>query len=155
MLFRLLLIFTLLPLAELLVLVWVKEQTSWGVTIALVLATGLIGAALIKWQGLWTVNRIRLQIRQGELPAAAIVDGMLILVAGALLITPGLLTDAAGFLLLVPAVRTRIRQWLSRRIQARFMPRDETRRDEIIDVQVIRPPSTDDPSDAGPGDTSR
>jgi len=120
MLFRLLLLFTVVPLVELWLLFGIAKRTSIWFTIALVLVTGFVGAALARWQGWRTVTRIQDELRQGHLPAGALVDGVLILVAGVLLITPGVLTDSLGFLLLIPPCRTLVKAYLARRFQYRI-----------------------------------
>lgn len=109
MLARLALLFVTVPLAELALLVWVGRRMGLLPTVALVVVTGIAGAALARWQGLATLARFRAALDAGRLPHAELVEGMLILVAGAVLLTPGLLTDVGGFLLLVPPVRRFVR----------------------------------------------
>jgi UPF0716 protein FxsA len=109
MLARLALLFVTVPLAELALLVWVGRRVGLVPTVALVVVTGIAGAALARWQGLATLDRFRAALDAGRLPHRELVDGVLILVAGAVLLTPGLLTDLAGFLLLVPPVRRLVR----------------------------------------------
>lgn len=112
MFLRLLLLFTLVPIAELVILVWLARETSLLTTAIIVLGTGFLGAALAKWQGFRAWNAIRADLAAGRAPAVSVVDGVMILIAGAFLLTPGLLTDACGFALLVPAVRTKLRKRL-------------------------------------------
>lgn len=109
MLARLALLFVTVPLAELALLVWVGRRMGLLPTVALVVVTGIAGAALARWQGLATLGRFRAALDAGRLPHRELVDGVLILVAGAVLLTPGLLTDVAGFLLLVPPARRFVR----------------------------------------------
>jgi len=118
MLFRLLLLFTVIPLAELWLLVRIMQRTSFTATIALVVLTGVVGASLARWQGFRTVRRIQDELAAGRMPTESLVDGLLILVAGAVLVTPGVLTDAFGFMLLIPACRTLAKRWLKRRFAA-------------------------------------
>ena len=73
------------------------------------MSTGFIGAWLARAQGLMIMLQIQLDLAEGRMPAPRLIDGTMILIAGAFLITPGLITDTAGFLLLVPAIRTAIR----------------------------------------------
>src|SRR3990172_2867224 len=105
MLFYLFLLFTVVPLAELALLVWLGGQTEWWVPILLVVADGIAGALLWRWQGWKVITRIQDEMSAGKMPADALVDGLLVFLAGALLITPGMLTDAAGFALLIPPLR--------------------------------------------------
>ena len=121
MLTYLILLFVTVPLAELALLIWVGGQVGLAVTVTLVIVTGILGASLARWQGLATLARFQSRLGAGELPAEDLIDGILILVAGAVLLTPGLLTDCAGFLLLVPVVRRWIRGWLMGRFAARMV----------------------------------
>ena len=107
---RLLLLFILTPLIELWLLMLVSEHLCAATTIWLVLLTGFVGASLARRQGLQTWIAIQRETQQGKMPAASLVDAMMIFVAGVLLITPGMLTDVVGFSLLVPPVRAFLRK---------------------------------------------
>lgn len=104
--FFLLLLFVVLPIAELALLIRIGQAIDWPATIAIVLLTGVIGSALARWQGLKVVREIQTKLAAGELPGRALFDGALILFAGAVLITPGVITDLLGFMLLLPPVRS-------------------------------------------------
>ncbi len=117
----LILLFVAIPLAELALLVWVGGQVGLGATVALVVVTGILGASLARSQGLATLSRFQSRLGAGEIPHQDLIDGILILLAGAVLLTPGLITDIAGFLLLVPAVRRSVRRWLVARFSARMV----------------------------------
>lgn len=117
----LVLIFVGVPLAELALLIWVGGEIGVGATVALVVVTGILGASLARWQGLATLARFQRRLGAGELPHEDLIDGVLILIAGAVLLTPGLLTDAAGFLLLVPTARRALRDELLRRLERRLV----------------------------------
>ncbi|MCA9010037.1 MAG: FxsA family protein [Planctomycetaceae bacterium] len=114
---RLFLLFALVPLAELWLLMELAKRTNWLTTIAVVLTTGLVGISLVRWQGINTWREIQRQLASGKSPSRTIVSGVLILIAGALLLTPGLLTDTLGFLLLIPPVRYAAAMYL----QSRFV----------------------------------
>jgi UPF0716 protein FxsA len=120
---RLLFLLTLLPLVELVLLAWLSAHTDWRLTVLFVLGTGVLGAWLIRWQGWRAWQNIRQELARGEAPAESIQDGVLILVAGLLLITPGVLTDIAGVLLLVPPFRRGVGKWLRRRWRTMFTVR--------------------------------
>jgi len=115
---RLILLFTLVPLVELALLIWIGSHTSAMGTIGIVLVTGFVGAALAKHQGLRTWQRMQDELRSGKPPADALLDGVMILIAGALMITPGVLTDAIGFALLLPPIRERLKARLRSRLMA-------------------------------------
>ena len=117
----LVLIFVGVPLAELALLVWVGGKIGVAATVGLVVVTGILGAGLARWQGLATLERFQRRLGAGELPHEDLIDGVLILVAGAVLLTPGLLTDTAGFLLLVPTVRRAVREASLRRFERRLV----------------------------------
>jgi UPF0716 protein FxsA len=112
MFIRLLLILTIVPLTELVLLLRLAEEFSWQSTLALVVLTGVLGAWLARRQGIRTFARIQNELERGTLPADALIDAALILVAGLVLVTPGILTDLLGFALLVPPIR----RWLMRRV---------------------------------------
>lgn len=116
---RLLLLFTSVPLVELALLLWIGGRIGVLPTVALILATGVAGASLARLQGLATWRRFQRALAEGRLPGAELLEGLLILVAGALLLTPGVLTDAVGFLLLVPPARRRIVRLAQVRLRGR------------------------------------
>jgi UPF0716 protein FxsA len=91
-------------------------------TFAIILATGMLGAGLTKSQGTRALRNFRAATADRRLPHAEMVDGILILIAGALLLTPGFLTDTLGFLMLVPAVRVRVRRRVVASLVKRFVP---------------------------------
>src|SRR5262249_37383132 len=121
MLFYLFLLFTVVPLCELAVLIWVGQITVWWLPVLIVLVDAVLGAVLVRWQGLRTLNRIQEDLAAGRMPGDSLVDGLLVLVAAVLLITPGVLTDVAGFALLIPPVRHLVKRgakaWLARRVE--------------------------------------
>jgi UPF0716 protein FxsA len=153
MLFYLFLLFTVVPIVELSILVWIGRESQWWVPVLMVIGTGVAGAALARWQGWQVLQRIRDDARAGRMPADAIIDGVLILIAGILLVTPGVLSDLLGVALLIPPLRGLVKRgasaWFKRNIEVRvgrqaanFWSRDDghpaPRRDEIIDARVIR-----------------
>jgi UPF0716 protein FxsA len=109
----------LLPVVELWVMVQVAGQIGAPETFLLLVALALGGVWLVKRQGLTVARRVREQLNRGELPAAEVIDGLLILAAGLLLLVPGFVTGAVGLLLLVPFVRRPLRSYALRRLQAR------------------------------------
>jgi UPF0716 protein FxsA len=112
MFLTLVILFALLPLAEVFLLVEVGRAAGALNTLGLVVATALLGATLTRHQGMIVVQRIRESLAQGMVPAEEVVDAVLIFVAGIVLITPGFITDAVGFLLLIPQTRTAVKHWL-------------------------------------------
>ncbi len=105
------------PLAELWLLIEVGSRIGALTTVALVVLTAVLGAGLLRWQGLETLRRAQAALAQGVPPAVELVEGALLVLAGAFLLTPGFMTDAAGFALLVPGLRRAaavvlLRRWL-------------------------------------------
>jgi len=103
--FWLLILFTLVPFIELTLLVKLSEWHGFGTTVLLILATGLLGTFLARRQGFQVWWKIRQEMSKGQPPTDSLLEGFLILIAAALLITPGVLTDVVGFLLLWPLFR--------------------------------------------------
>jgi len=116
LLLRLFLLFTVVPFVELMLLIRLSQLHGLAVTLTLIIGTGIVGTLLVRWQGFVIMQRIRAEMAQGTPPTDALMDGAMILVAGALLITPGILTDLVGFLLLWPLFRMFIRQALRKSI---------------------------------------
>ncbi len=114
---RLLILFILVPMIELMLLIRVGEIIGFWATIGIIVLTGLLGSSLARQQGMsvWTQFNSRLQ--KGQLPGTELVDGLIILISGALLLTPGILTDFVGFLGLVPFTRKFIRNYTQKRIK--------------------------------------
>lgn len=103
--FRLLILFTVVPLVELALLIELGKQIGLLNTITIVLATGFVGALLARREGFGILARIQRELSQGELPGDSLLDGALVLAGALLLLTPGLITDALGFTLLLPVTR--------------------------------------------------
>ena len=120
MLLGLFFLFTLVPLLELYLLIRLGAYVGAVDTIAIVIGTGVAGGLLAKSQGLAVLDRMRAELNQGRLPAESLFDGLLILIAGAMLVTPGLLTDGLGLLLLIPWSRQGIKSWLKRKMQEKI-----------------------------------
>ena len=122
MFLRLLALFTIVPLVELGLLIQLGRWMGVVPTVLLVFGTGVLGAALARSQGLRTLRRFQEETGRGNLPTDAIFDGVLILIAGAVLLTPGILTDLLGFTLLVPASRAVVRRVVGERLRRRVEP---------------------------------
>ena len=99
------LIFLAVPLVEIFLLIKVGSLVGAPWTIALVVLTALVGAWLVRLQGLSALNRVRQSATRGELPALELLEGLFLLAAGALLLTPGFFTDIVGFACLTPSLR--------------------------------------------------
>lgn len=125
MLFRLFLLFTLIPLTELYLLIAVGSYLGVGLTIVVVLGTGIAGAYLARLEGWRTWHKIQSELQSGVTPANELIDGVLILAAGLLLITPGILTDIVGFGLLLPPTRAALKIVIRRALEKRVRYTDD------------------------------
>lgn len=114
---RLLLLFTLVPVLELALLVWLGQQIGFWPTVGLIAGTALLGSYLAHREGLSVLARFRARVGSGAMPGDELTDGIIILIAGALLLTPGVLTDVVGFLGLFPPTRAVIKRIVTRRFQ--------------------------------------
>lgn len=113
--------FLVVPIVEIVLFLYVGNWIGIWPTIATVVVTAALGSFFVSKQGRLTWQSIMTKINRGEVPTASVVHGAMILVAGALLLTPGFLTDLVGFALLVPGVREAIRQWFLRRRDSRWV----------------------------------
>ena len=150
LLLALFLLFTVGPLVELSLLIYLWSHVGGWATVGLVLFTGIVGAALARWQGVRAVMRVQRRVARGQMPAEELFDGVLILVAGVVLVTPGVLTDLLGFALLIPPIRSVVkrllRRWATQNLEVRTTQVNAEfwgpagsplQRDEIVDVEVI------------------
>jgi UPF0716 protein FxsA len=136
---KLLLLFIVVPAVELVLLIEIGKRIGSMRTLALIVMTGIVGASLAKWQGLNVMKRLREETAQGILPAESLLDGVFILIAGALLITPGMLTDFFGFLCLIPSFRRILKRYLWTRIK-RSIEKGHMQVTVHVDDSVTRPP---------------
>jgi len=116
---KLLLLFILVPVAELAIFIALGDKIGLEATLGIIVLTALIGAYLTKSQGLKALNNYQQALAQGRLPHEEVMDGLMILIAGAVLLTPGFLTDAIGFSLLIPPFRKVVKAIIKQRLQGR------------------------------------
>ncbi|MEO0559085.1 MAG: FxsA family protein [Bacteroidota bacterium] len=114
---RLFALFVIVPVLDLVVLVWAGERIGFWPTVGLILLTALVGSWLSKREGLAAWQAVQRKLATGGLPGPELIDGLLILVSGALLLTPGFLTDIAGLMGLIPVTRALARRVLSTRFK--------------------------------------
>jgi UPF0716 protein FxsA len=157
---RLLLLFVVVPAVELALLIEIGGRIGTPATLGIIMATGVIGASLARRQGLAVLRRLQEEANAGQLPADPIIDGVFLLVAGALLVTPGVLTDVVGFSCLVPAFRNLVKGVLRRRFERAVregqvevkvggeVPWAEPREERVVQgVVVDRQPRQTDPAE--------
>lgn len=117
---RLLFLFIVVPLIDLFLLMWLSKYMGLGMTIGLVILTGIIGATLARQQGTFVKNQIRERLARQQMPTDLLSDGAMILFAAGLLLTPGLLTDLLGFSLLIPSCRTVYKRVIGKTFKSSF-----------------------------------
>jgi len=143
---RLLLLFTIVPIVELALLVWLGGQIGFWPTVGLIAATAVVGSTLAHREGLSALARFRARMAAGEMPSDELTDGILILISGAFLLTPGVLTDVVGFLGLLPPTRAVIKRVVSKRVRRSLLggsvrvgtwPPTPPQDDDVVDVEVV------------------
>ena len=113
----------LVPLLDALFLVFVAGAVGWRLTVALVVLTGLLGMLLVRAEGRHTVRSLQRKVSMGDIPTNELLDGGLLIAAGALLLTPGLVTDLIGFLFALPVTRYPVRTALRRFVVTPYLDR--------------------------------
>jgi UPF0716 protein FxsA len=124
MFFKLFILFTLVPVIELALLIKIGSIIGLFNTITIVIMTALIGAYMVKMEGIGVMYRIQQNMQEGIFPAEELINGMFILVAGALLLTPGFFTDVIGFLMVFPVSRNFLKK-IAKSYMKRKMSTDE------------------------------
>ncbi len=147
--FRLFLAFTLIPALELYLLIQIGQWLGPVATVLIIVATGAIGAWLAKREGLSVLKQLTEEARQGFPSGDRIVEGLMVLVAGVLLVTPGVLTDITGFVLVAPPTRTRIAPHLKRYLMKRFVGTTGTT--VRFGSRDVAPPPPPDPGEQDAG----
>ena len=112
-------ILMVVPILEIAVFILIGGQIGLGWTLLLIFATAVLGAILLRRQGFVVLEQIREDVNAGQVPAVAMAHGVLIIVAGVLLLTPGFVTDTLGFMLFVP----QLREWVWRTLAPLFFGR--------------------------------
>jgi len=123
----LILIFIVVPIAELAVIIQVGGQIGVWWTIAILIADSIIGSLLMRSQGRASWRRFNVTLQSGRPPAREALDGVLVIFGGALLLTPGFITDFLGLILLIPPTRALVRAILVRRFADRLVAAAQTR----------------------------
>jgi UPF0716 protein FxsA len=111
-----LLLFILVPIIEIWLMIDIGSVIGAGWTVLAIISTAIIGASLVRYQGIGIYSRLNQTIQRGEIPAMEMIEGLTLLISGALLLTPGFITDALGFLILIPPLR----RWFALNMLKRF-----------------------------------
>lgn len=113
----LLILFILIPIAEIAAFIKVGDIIGLWSTIAVIILTAIVGSTLVRQQGLEVLSKFKTNVKSGDIPLEPAVHGMFLLVSGLLLITPGFLTDIIGFCLLIPPLRSKLGHMVWERIK--------------------------------------
>ena len=136
----LLLLFIGVPVAEIALFLWVGDRIGLLATLVAIVLTAVVGSGLVARQGAGAMQQVQEAFFQARFPAKELVHGVMIAIAGTLLITPGFLTDGIGFLLLVPPVREAVRTVFSRRFGDRWVTRHSPRTTDAVWREPDPPP---------------
>ena len=115
-------LFIVVPVAEIALLIEIGSKIGGARTILIVILTAILGAWLVRQQGFATITKVQQELNAGRVPAMQMAEGLALLIAGAVLLTPGFITDIFGFALLVPPVRQAMISWVAQRGLIRTMP---------------------------------
>jgi UPF0716 protein FxsA len=143
---RLFLLLTILPLVELALLLLMGRYISVWFTLAFVIVTGIVGAILLRYQGLQTFRNIQLDLEEKRMPTDSLLDGLFLFIAAVLLILPGVTTDIVGLTILIPPVRKLYKLWLVRWFKAKFKLQGfaPPGRTQVIDSRIVDASSRED-----------
>ncbi len=120
-LFKLFLLFAILPIVEIAILINVGEQIGGWYTVVIVILTAFAGAHLVRQQGLSTLMQAQQKMQAGTMPGQEMAEGLLLVIAGVLLVTPGFVTDGIGFLLSLPMTRPLIAKGLVKHLSLKVV----------------------------------
>ena len=137
---KLFLLFAILPIVEITVLINIGEQIGGWNTVAIVIITALAGAYLVRQQGLSTLLHAQQKMQTGNIPGQELAEGLLLVIAGVLLVTPGFITDGLGFLLCLPVTRPVIAKSLLKQLSVQVV--NQSQDGQFYSQQ--RPSSNDD-----------
>jgi UPF0716 protein FxsA len=143
-------VFLVVPIVELAVIIQVGQVVGVAPTLLALIGISILGATLVRREGVRSWRRFRQALDESRLPAAEVVDGALVLLGGALMVTPGFVTDGVGLLLVIPVSREIVNRFIRRRVRsgfglppARRRPAERPPTAEVIDVQPVDDPGED------------
>jgi len=153
MLLPLVLLFIVVPIAELAVVIQVGQEIGVLWTVAILVVDSIVGSILMRSQGRTAWRRFNEAVAAGKVPAREVLDGALVIFGGLLLLTPGFITDFLGLLLLIPPTRSLVRAVLARRLMHRMtvsMSRPVARPDDVVEGTAVDVESDRIPPAGGP-----
>lgn len=139
--------FLVVPIVELAVIIQVGQRVGVPITLLALIGMSILGATLVKREGVRAWRRFREALNAGRLPATEVVDGALVLLGGALMLTPGFVTDGVGLLLVVPGPRDAVNRLIRGRVRGAFgLPKRPDRDrpgEQVVDVDPVDTPSAE------------
>ena len=150
--FKLFLLFAILPIIEIAILINVGEQIGGWYTVAIVIITAFAGAHLVRQQGISTLMQAQQKMQAGTIPGQEMAEGLLLVIAGVLLVTPGFITDGIGFLLSLPMTRPLIAKGLVKHLSLKVInpsfngnftqhqqpPHSTSQSEDVIEGEFVR-----------------
>ena len=137
MMLPLVLLFIVVPIAELAVLIQVGQVIGVWWTIAILIADAILGSVLMRAQGRAAWRRFNEALAVGRVPTREVLDGALVMFGGLLMLTPGFITDILGFVLLIPPTRAAVRSVLVRRLAQRMTVAMTARPGDVVDGTAV------------------
>ncbi len=131
------LIFIGIPLIEVILFITIGKHIGLLNTISLIIITGIIGAILVKKQGITILNKALEEIKSNKIPIFSIFEGIAILIAGAFLLTPGFLTDTLGCILLIPKTRNIIIKYITSYLEKRTIYKKKSKYDKNEEDKIV------------------
>lgn len=120
MFFKLFLMFTVIPFVEVTILLQLSKYLGVGSTIFMVLFSGILGAFFVRREGFSIWFKLQKELQEGQIPSDQIFNGILLLIAGIVLVTPGLLTDLLGYILIIPFTREAVKKIIVERVKKKY-----------------------------------
>jgi UPF0716 protein FxsA len=149
---RLILLFVLVPLADLFLLMYLSSKIGWPTSIGAVIVSGILGAWLAKMSWRAVGRKVQDRLQRGNMSPDLLTDGAMIFFAAGLLLTPGFITDAVGLSLLIPTCRRwykiRIVNWMKRNFKIQVVKTSSMNNSFTVDGEVVY----DHEADSEPGE---
>ena len=124
-----------MPFLEIFLIIEIGQHFGAASTIVMIFATAIIGAVLVRIEGLSTLTRIKTSIQKGELPAIELISGGILILSAVVLLTPGFITDFLGLVLMVPSIRRGVASIIISKAIIRHGKHSGTNRGKIIDTE--------------------
>ena len=125
----------LMPFLEIFLIIEIGQHFGAMKTIIMILATAILGAVLVRIEGLSTLSRIKNSVQRGELPTIELISGGILIISAVVLLTPGFITDVLGLALMAPSIRRRVASIVALKLVTRQERRSGTNSGKIINTE--------------------